>query len=301
LQRKEKMAADYRALAETHRYDLDQAEALLKEAAALHEALDLKEELATDYESLAAINMKRGEPFEAERLYKQALALAPKRDQISILRALERLYLDRNDPGQAAEMREQAAILEKERQKAGGGNSLMVDWGIGLYMSSFSTKEQIEALEMAVPMEKSIGHQSGLGTSYLLLGMHYARRAELDEDKRADFEEKAEGMFRNALTLNASLGQEKALALVYSELAELLGRRGDPGQVLAVLKDARPLHEKLGDTDKMAQLYYTLGYDRNKRGDKAQACAYWRQGVEVSPGDKRLLDALKDHECSATP
>ena len=108
LQRKKETAANYRALADTHRYDLDQADALLKEAVALHEDLGLKEELATDYEKLAAINRTRGEPYEAERLYKQALALAPRRNQISLLRALERLYRDRNDPGQAAEMSERS-------------------------------------------------------------------------------------------------------------------------------------------------------------------------------------------------
>jgi hypothetical protein len=36
LQRKKEMAGNYRALAGTHRYDLDQAEALLREAVTLH-------------------------------------------------------------------------------------------------------------------------------------------------------------------------------------------------------------------------------------------------------------------------
>src|SRR5262249_43927804 len=108
LQRKKQLAANYRALAETHRYDLDRAEALLKGAVALHQELELNDELTTDYQSLAENNMTRGEPYEAERLYKQALALAKTRDRPRILHALERLYRDRNDPGQSADMKQQA-------------------------------------------------------------------------------------------------------------------------------------------------------------------------------------------------
>ncbi len=179
LQRKKEMAANYRALADTHRYDLDQAETLLKEAIALHETLGLKEELARDYEKLGAINKSRGEPFEAERLYKQALALTPRLNQGMLLRALERLYRDRDDPGQAAEMKEQADAVGRERQKDGGGGRLVFSSSLGLFQSSFAAKQQTEALEKVVPLEKKLGHWVGLATSYTLLGMHYSHRAEL--------------------------------------------------------------------------------------------------------------------------
>jgi tetratricopeptide (TPR) repeat protein len=307
LQRKKEMAANYRALAGTHRYDLDQAEALLKEAAALHEALGLKEEMATDYEELAANNRTRGELFEAERLYKQALALASRDNQIQILRALEQVYRDRNDPGQAGEMHEQASALDKEREKDNGGRGLLFSWSLGLWVSTAVTKRQIEALEKAVPMEMAIGHRAGLATSYTLLGLHYGQRAEIDEGKRAEFEGKAERMFKDAVALNKSLGRERALTHAYRQLAEILDQRGNPGQAEATLKEALALHQKLGNEDDMAQLYWSLGSKAHKRGDEAQACAYWRQGaaaypnnVVTYPNKKRLVEALNENKCGTT-
>ena len=116
------MAANYRALAAAHRYDLDRAAVLLMEAIALHKELDLKDEqLATDYAKLAANSKSRGELDEAERLYKQALALAPKPDRVSVLRNLARLYADRNEPGRSHSMEEEARTLAREVAKEAGG------------------------------------------------------------------------------------------------------------------------------------------------------------------------------------
>jgi tetratricopeptide (TPR) repeat protein len=298
LDRKKGLAANYRDLAETHRYDLDQADALLKEAVALHEALDLKEELATDYEKLAAINMKRGELYEAERLYKQALPHAAKRSRIGMLRALERLYRDRNDPGLAAETKDEADALEKERQKEGGGATLLFSSDLGLYVSSVTTKEQIESLEKALPIEKSLGNRLGVANSYTLLGLHYGLRAEIDEDRRAEFQAKAEAMLKDSLAINKGLGREDAMAFAYRELAQVVDRRGTLEQVEATLKDAQALHKKLGDESEMAQLYSSLGYSRDKRGDKAQACAYWRKGALAYPDDRRLVETLNINKCA---
>jgi tetratricopeptide (TPR) repeat protein len=301
LQRKKEMAANYRDLAMAHRYDLDHADALLKEAIALHEGLGLKEEMAADYEELAAINTKRGEPYEAERFYKQALSLASKRSQISTLRALERLYQARNDPGQAADMKEQARALDKEREKEGGGRMIFFSSRLGLYVSSLIAKEQIDALEKAIPMEKTLGHRTGLAASDTLLGMHYGQRARIDEEKRAVYENKAEVMLRDSLALNQSLGREDVMALAYRELAELLDRRGNASQAEATLKNAVALHQKLGEEKDLSQLYWSLGYNRNKSGDKVQACAYWRQGLAVYPDNKMLADLLSGNKCTTTP
>jgi tetratricopeptide (TPR) repeat protein len=301
LQRKKEMAANYRALAETHRYDLDHAEALLKEAVALHQDLGLNTELAADYQHLAENNMTRGEPSEAERLYKQALALATKREQGSILRALERLYRDRNDPGQAADVKEQARALEKETEKNGGGRMILFNARLGLWVSLALAKEQLEGLEKAVPQEKSMGHWVGLATSYTLLGLHYGQRAEIDADRRAEFEGRAEAMFRESLALNATLKREDAMADAYRELALILNRRGKVAEVETTLKDAEALSKKLGDkgTD-MRRLYSQLGFASKERGDAAQACAYWRNGALAYPDDKTLVDALNRNKCAGT-
>jgi len=301
LQRKKQLAANYRALADTHRYDLDQADALLKEAIALHEALGLKEELARDYEKLGTINRSRGEPFEAERFYRQALALTPRLNQGMLLRALEQLYRDRDDPSQAAEMQELAETISKERRKDGAGGVLVFSSSLGLFQSSVAAKQQTEALERVVPLQKKLGHWVGLATSYTLLGMHYGHRAEFDEDRRAELEGRAEAMLGEALALNRTLGREPAMAHAYRELAEIADRRGKLAEVEEMLKDARALHEKLGKKDDMTRLYVMLGYRRSKRGDLAQACDYWRKGATAYPDDRRLVDELNTHKCATTP
>src|SRR5262249_22769647 len=163
------------------------------------EALGLKEELARDYEKLGAVNKSRGEPYEAERFYKQALALTPRPDQGLLLRALERLYRDRDDPGQAAEMKEQADAVEKEGSKDGAGGRLLFSSRLGLFQSSSGAKQQTERLEMVVPLQKKLGQWVGLASSYTLLGMHYADRAKYDEGRRAELEGRAEAMLREAI------------------------------------------------------------------------------------------------------
>jgi tetratricopeptide (TPR) repeat protein len=300
LQRKKQLAANYRDLAGTHRYDLDHAEALLKEAVALHQDLGLNSELAADYQSLAENNMTRGEPYEAERLYKQALALATKREQSSILRSLERLYQARNDPGQAADMKEQARALEKEVEKDGGGRMILFDARLGLWVSPALAKDQMAGLERAVPQEKSMGHWVGLASSYTLLGLHYGQRAEIDTDKRADLEGRAEAMYRESLALNATLKREDAMAFAYRELALILDRRGKAGEVEATLKDAQALNKKLGaGDDDIARLYFSLGLANKNRGEATQACAYWRNGALAYPDNKTLVDSLNTNKCAA--
>lgn len=299
LGRKKEMAANYRALAKTHRYDLDEAESLLKEAAALHEALDLKEELASDYKMLAANNTTRGEPYEAEKLYKQALALAPKRDQTSLLRALEQLYRDRDDPGQAADMNEQASALSKELEQDGGGRMILFSSKLGMFVSSYAGKDQLASLERVVPVEKKLSHWAGLATSYMLLGLQYGQRAEIQQDKHEEFEERAEAAYRKAIALDKSLGREEPLAYAYRELILILDKRGRSGEVEATLKNALALHKKLGDGE-MARVYLRLGSAGKDRGDAAQACAYWRSGALEFPDNKTLVDTLNSNHCAST-
>ena len=219
---------------------------------------------------------------------------------LAYLRALERLYRDRNDPGIAAEMKEEAAALERERQLDGGGGTLIFSANLGLYVSGFSTKEQVESLEKALPLEKRLGNRMGLATSYLLLGLHYGLRADIDEERRAEFDAKAEAMLKDALVANKELAREEAMALVYRELAQVVDRRGKSDEVDAAIKEAEVLYKKLGNEEGMTRLYSSLGYGREKRGDKAQACAYWRRGALANPDDKRLASILSSNKC-ATP
>jgi tetratricopeptide (TPR) repeat protein len=298
LQRKKEIAANYAALAQLHRSgnDFDGAEAMLKEAVALNEALVLKPEMAANYESLGDICLQRGAPDEAEQLYKQALAIAEAGDKRSPLNALERLYRNLGDPGRSEQMRAEARGLDAER----GGGRLLFSFDLGLWQSAAISKEQLEALQNAVPLEKALRHELGLATSYTLLALHYSDRANKGQDKGGELAPKAEAMLKDALALASKLGREKHMAFIYRQLVEVVDRRGDLGEVEATLTQAAQLHKKLGEEDDMAQLYSSLAYARKERGDKAQACAYLRQGALAYPENRRLVDSLNLDKCAAT-
>ena len=293
-QDKKQMAANYRALAAAHRYDLDRAAVLLMEAIALHKELDLKDELATDYAKLAANSKSRGELDEAERLYKQALALAPKPDRVSVLRNLARLYADRNEPGRSHAMEEEARTLAREVAKeAGGGGRLIFDDDLGLWVSSSNAKTQVESLEKALSIERILGNRVGLATSYILLSYRYDERADIYEDRRTELQAQAEDMFKRGVALNKRLGRDAATARAYHELALILNKQGKLDEVQATLKELPGLYTRLGKGAGTARLYWLLGYRRQEQGDKAQACAFWRQGMAEHPKDGRLADEVK--------
>ncbi|HEY1244688.1 MAG TPA: hypothetical protein VGF29_07630 [Hyphomicrobiaceae bacterium] len=300
LQRKKQLAANYRALAATHRREPDQAATLLKQAIALNEALGLTKELAEDNERLAAISKSRGEPHEAVRLYKQALALTPrKEDQGSLLRALGQVYRDLNDPGLVGQMEAEASAADEARLADGGGKIIYVSTSLGMWMSSVAAKTQIESLEKAVPMEKALDNQIGLATTYALLGMHYAQRAEIDTDRRTELQAQAEAMLNDALALNARLKREKAVAHAYGQLVELHSKRGNPDQASKSLVHVVELYREQGHKGSIARLYLALGHESKNQGDTDQACAYWRQGSVEVPDDKMLADTF-NRECFAT-
>jgi tetratricopeptide (TPR) repeat protein len=162
LQRNKQLAANYRALAAARSREPDQAATLLKQAIALDESLGLTKELAEDYERLGDISKSRGEPQEAVRLYKRALALTPrKEDQEFLLRALGRVYRDLNDPGLVGQMEAEASAADEARLADGGGRIIYVSTGLGMWMSSLAAKTQVESLEKAVPMEKADARQHG--------------------------------------------------------------------------------------------------------------------------------------------
>jgi tetratricopeptide (TPR) repeat protein len=297
LQRKTEMAANYRALADSHRHDLDQAEVLLKEAVALDEAAGLKEGLAKDYEQLGDISKSRGQLFEAEKFYKEALSLTPRLRQRQLFRELAQLYRDRNDPALAAEMKEQEDAVDKE---SGASGRTLFNSDLGLYHNSVATRTQAEALEKLVPLEKKLGHWVGLATTYTLLGIHYAYRAESNEGGGSELEGRAEAMFREAMALNRTLGREPALAYTFRELIKVVGWRGKSAEVEAILEDARALLKSPNRKKDTAHLYLSLGHARNDRGDSAQACEYWRKGARAYPGEQDLVDALKIFKCADT-
>ncbi len=310
LQRKKEAAANYNSLADLHQQDndFDGAEAMLKEALTLNERAELKAEMAGNYADLARISLVRGQPDEAERLYKQAVALGDTREKISALRALGRLYENLGDPGQSKQMSSEARALEKRQ----GGGRLFFSFDLGLFQSGATAKEQLEALQKVIPLEKALGHEVGLASSYTLLGLHYSSRADSDStddgsqvderQRQSDTElaRQAEAMFRDALVLAKKLGRDEHMALLYRELAEVIDKRGDVREVEATLNDALPLYKKLGEESSMARLYDSLGYDRKRRRDMAQACAYWRKGALAYPDDRKLVESLNLNECANT-
>jgi tetratricopeptide (TPR) repeat protein len=309
LQRKEQMADNYSDLAKLYQNqgnEFERAEPMLKEALAINEALGLKPKAADNYKGLGDFSLQRGQPEEAEELYKKAIELGDDRSKISPMRALAELYKNLGEPGKAQQMEGEARALDKAR---GGGGRILLNFDLGLFVSGVTTKEQGETLEKLVPIEKALGHELGLATSYTLLGLHYTYRADRrDDDGKAEAPTKddvelvnrAVTSFRDAVALTRKLGRDEYTAYIYGELAKIADKRGDLNEVETILNDALALHKKLGRENEMAEIYAGLGRARLIRNDNVNACEYWRKGALADPTDKRLLESLNSSICAKT-
>jgi tetratricopeptide (TPR) repeat protein len=234
---KEQLAGSYRELGDVHfeRRDFEQAEAMYKEALALWKAVGPPSEMAPAFADLGRVYQKRGQLDEAERLYQEGLAFADSRDRVSIIRALEDLYRARGDRAKTEQMSKEADALSKD---TGGGLIIVSE---SYYVSGRFSRDQQAALESAVPLEKALGHQVGLATSYVLLGHHYQLRGDLD---------RAEAMFKDALALNTTLGRQDEVGHVYEALGSVLKSRGDRIRACAYWRkgaSAFPNRERLRD------------------------------------------------------
>lgn len=209
---KDAVADDYAQLGELYRRakDLQKAQGAFEKALTLNQALGRKEELVKSYESLSAIATARGDTRLAQQLHSQALALTPMRNPVE----------------------KAGAPAAKGGQDNDGGGLLLVNRGLGLYVSAASGTDQRLMLEKVFPQERAMGNLIGLATSYTLLGIHYGERAKTHASERMALEAKAEATLQKALALNKMLRREAAMAFDYRELALMRSRRGEirPGR-----------------------------------------------------------------------
>lgn len=258
---------------------LNKAKAFFGQAVALHKALKNKEALVEDYSGL-------GDLYDAVKDSAHAHSMVAKAAAIQ-----------KTLPRKPAPKSRQAAADSQSEKKSGGGRLIFND-SLGLYVSGASGGDQFDALQKAVPMEKALGHQIGLATSYILLGLHYEGQAKTGESARQALEGKAEAMFDEALALNKTLGRQDAMAYVYSELILVCDRRGELDRVNAMLNDSAALYKRLGDDRSIVNVYYSLGQQSKGRGDQTRACGYWRKGALAYANDQSLAAALTLNKCA---
>jgi tetratricopeptide (TPR) repeat protein len=192
---------------------------LLKQAITVGEEAKLEEELRRSYQDLAGIYLGRGAFDDAERLYRLALALSVKtndlKDRLFTVERLQKVYAGKGDSGQAEAMGKQAAELSG-RLCAKVNPSTFMTIRKALYFSGrMMPAIQREAAEV-LKHERALGHEIGAATSLTLIGMMHQELKNFDQ---------AEAAYHEALVLNKGLNRKDELANIYSDLARLSVKR----------------------------------------------------------------------------
>ena len=219
------------------------AETLLKQAITVGERAKLEEEMRGPYQDLAKIYLERGAFDESERLYRLALALSVKtndlKDQLYTIQQLEKVYAGKGDSGQAEAMRKQAAELSG-RICAKVNPSTFMTIRKALYFSGrMMPAIQREAAEV-LKHERALGHEVGATTSLTLIAMMHQELKDFDQ---------AEANYQDAIALTKSQGRKEELANLYGDLAGLAVKREDKAKacqywLLAEQNDPEDRHIK---------------------------------------------------------
>jgi tetratricopeptide (TPR) repeat protein len=178
----------------------------LKQAIAIGEEAQLEKEMREPYHDLARLYIRSGAFSEAERLYKQSLAISAKINdldgQLDAIKGLEAVYTANGQSQRAEVMRGQAAELSSR-------NCSKVDASTSL------TLRQWKAVEV-LKHERALGHEFGVATSLMAIGKIHQDLKEFDQ---------AEAAYTEALAVNRKLGRMTELAHIYAELARLSMKR----------------------------------------------------------------------------
>jgi tetratricopeptide (TPR) repeat protein len=219
------------------------AETLLKQAIVVGEEAKLEEEMRRPYQDLAKIYLERGAFDEAERLYRLALALAVKtndlKDQLFTVEQLQKVYAGKGDSSQAEAMRKQAAELSGKICAKVSPSSFLTIRKALYFSSRMMPVIQMEAAEV-LKHERALGHEVGAATSLTLIAMMHQELKDFDQ---------AEANYQDAIALTKSQGRNEELANLYGDLAGLAMKREDKAKaceywLLAEQNDPEDRHIK---------------------------------------------------------
>jgi tetratricopeptide (TPR) repeat protein len=222
------------------RGELDQAEAMVRQALALNEALGSKEGMAINYGNLGNVYQARGELDQAEAMVRQALALnealGSKEGMAINYGNLGGLYQTRGELDQAEAMYRKSLAIEETLGRKGGMASDYCN--LGNVYKTRGELDQAEAMyRKSLALNEALGCKAGMASDYGNLGNVYNTRGELDQ---------AEVMYRQALALNEALGRKAGMAANYGNLGNVYQARGELDQAEVMYRKSLALFEAVG-------------------------------------------------------
>lgn len=238
-------------------------------------------------QQLGQLAHRRGDYAEAERRYREALALAERfGDHRAVATSHHQLGILAQDRGDYAE-------AERGYQAAVEGNSALGNRAdLSRSYNQLGSLAQLRGdyaeagrwYEQSLAIKEETGDRSGLARSHHQLGL-------LAQD-RGDYGE-AERRFQQALRFAEELGDQAAMATTYHQLGNLAIGTGDLATAERRYRQALSIADRLGDRPALARGYHQLGVLAQERGDLAEAERNYRQSLSISReiGNQQALSA----------
>ncbi|MGI5241933.1 tetratricopeptide repeat protein [Dactylosporangium sp. CA-139066] len=217
----------------------------------------------------------RGDYAEAERLYRQALAmLGPLGDEIGVAaieHQLGMLAMARRDYVEAEARFQRSLTIEQRQGNVAGVATSRLQLGVLAQVRRDHTEAESQ-YEQALAAFEQVRDQAGIASVHGQLGSIARERGDYAEAARR---------YRQALAIFDHLGNRPDLASTYHLLGMLAQDQGDYAAAESSYHRSRAIREQLGDLPGLANTHGRLGMLAQQRGDQAEAERCYRQALTI--------------------
>ncbi|MFB2877522.1 tetratricopeptide repeat protein [Floridanema aerugineum] len=212
---------------------------------------------------------------EAEKYYQEALMIAQKQDNKTVIAAMQGSLgdIERNRGNWEEAERLYRQCLEIETQ-LGDRAGMATSWGVlGDIERNRGNWEEAERLyQQSLELRTQLGDRAGMATSWGVLGDI--------EQNRGNWEE-AERLYRQCLEIETQLGDRAGMATSWGQLGDIERNRGNWEEAERLYRQCLELRTQLGDRAGMAETWGLLGYIEQNRGNWDEAERLYRQSLEL--------------------
>ena len=149
--------------------------------------------------------------------------------------------------------------------------SLLSHAGI-LHWYAGNLARALEYHMQGLEIHESIGHKTGLSTSYNNIGLVYWSKGEL---------EKALQYYERSLEISEELEDEYAVSRVLNNLANINSAKGEYDKALSYLEKSLAIKERIGSKQDIAVSLINIGVIYRFKGDLTKATEYYNRSLEI--------------------
>ena len=134
-------------------------------------------------------------------------------------------------------------------------------------------EEAARQYQRSLDIDKRLGDQAGMASSYGQLGILAHRRGDYEEAAR---------QYQRSLDINERLGNQAGMARSYHQLGRLAQDRGDYDEAARQYQRSLDINERLGNQAGMANSYHQLGILAQDRGDYDEAARQYQRSLDIN-------------------